>query len=183
MMSCLSSPVLDMATVVHMLLVVVSSRSTTQCFIAVPPSSAGGRLNIKKLTVNNVYFLKGEQREIIFCLFDHAQLGDLGSECYRDLVEIHFYFVIFSIYGKIFLAYSPNTFKLFKRVLLHDTLKQICILTMSNDLKGTVYRKTLHGALHTGLERTTYKFYFSEILKNNLLYACIENTLNGEKNC
>jgi hypothetical protein len=29
MMSCLSSPVLDMATVVHMLLVVVSSRSTT----------------------------------------------------------------------------------------------------------------------------------------------------------
>jgi hypothetical protein len=52
---------------------------------------------------------------------------------------------------------------------------------MSDDLIGTVYRKSLSGALHTGLERTTYKFNFSEILKKNLLYAYIENTLNGEK--
>jgi hypothetical protein len=29
--------------------------------------------------------------------------------------------------------------------------------------------KKLNGALYTGLERTTYKFYFSEILKKNAL--------------
>jgi hypothetical protein len=42
--------------------------------------------------------------------------------------------------------------------------------------------KQWNGALYTGLERTTYKFIFSESLQKNWLSAYMENTLNGEKN-
>ncbi len=41
--------------------------------------------------------------------------------------------------------------------------------------------KKLNGTLYTGLERTTYKFNFSVILKKKLLSAFIEITLHGEK--
>jgi hypothetical protein len=43
------------------------------------------------------------------------------------------------------------------------------------------YLKKSTGALYTGLKRTTYNFYFPEILKTDLLSAYMENTLNDEK--
>ncbi len=50
---------------------------------------------------------------------------------------------------------------------------------MSVTLKRQFIKKS-NGTLHTGLERTTSKYYFSVILKKNLLSAYMENKLNGE---
>jgi hypothetical protein len=58
-------------------------------------------------------------------------------------------------------------------------MKQLC--TFNNAIWKGQYLEKIECGITTGLERTIYKFYLSEILKNNLLYAYIENTLNGEK--
>ncbi len=52
---------------------------------------------------------------------------------------------------------------------------------MPGDYKETRYRKNQIGILYTGLERTNYKFSFSEIFLKHFLSAYMENTLNGKK--
>ncbi len=54
---------------------------------------------------------------------------------------------------------------------------------MPGDLKGTVNKKNLTGALYTGLERTSYKFLLSVIFLKKLLsaYNVHGESHNGEK--
>ncbi len=57
-------------------------------------------------------------------------------------------------------------------------LNKFAVLTIPGDFKGTIYQKIEWGITYgTCLERTTYKFYFSEIFKKYLLSASMENTL------
>ncbi len=69
-------------------------------------------------------------------------------------------FGIFSDYDKALLAYSRTTHK-----KLRISWNKFALLIIPGNFKGIVYQKKLNGPLYIGLERKTYKFYFSIILK------------------
>jgi hypothetical protein len=115
-----------------------------------------------------------------------------GSELFRDLVEIWLTFMsigVFSIYGKIILAYSPNTFILFKRVLharintfgvfsnydktilayfrtthreIRIRLNKFALLTIPGNFKGKLYQKIEWGITYLPL-KNNLQILFSKI--------------------
>jgi hypothetical protein len=51
---------------------------------------------------------------------------------------------------------------------------------MPGDFKGKLYRKKSNESLYTGLQGTTSKYYFPEILEKILHSAYMENTPKDE---
>jgi hypothetical protein len=82
--------------------------------------------------------------------------------------------VKFSYYDKALLAYELRIHR-----------NKFALLIKPDDFLLTLkeqFIKKSSWTLYTGLERTTWTYYFSVILeKKNLLSAYMENTQNGEK--
>jgi hypothetical protein len=82
------------------------------------------------------------------------------------------------------LAYYPITIKHFQGILgIHiknpEYAETICTSTTSDDFGGTVYRKSQMGDYKLG--RTTSNLNFLVVPLKKLLFAYMENRLNGKK--